>query len=247
MDRRIRLLEPEQRAFAALELKSESFPKGTDLVRPHEEHGLPFILKGGYVLVSRTSALGHRMNIDILIPGDIGNVQAIILLRADSTYTALNDVVISPIPLEVYRDLMQTHPQSSAALLWTGAVSRSLMAERLYSVGRRNGYQRIGHFLLELLTRLEEVGLTDGGSFRAPLTLAVLGDLLGLTPEHVSRIVSRLRRDGFITTKRDIWTVIDRPGLEKVCDFDPSYLHAADREVENADAHEVRRPSASPR
>lgn len=105
------------------------------------------------------------------------------------------------------------------------------MAERLYSLGRRNGYQRTGHFLLELLTRLEEVGLNDGHSFRAPLTLAVLGDLLGLTPEHVSRVVQRLRRDGFLATRRDHWQFIDLPGMAKACDLDPAYLHTGDREM----------------
>jgi hypothetical protein len=122
-------------------------------------------------------------------------------------------------------------PQPSAAFLWTGAVSRSLLAKRLYSLGRRDGYHRTGHFLLELLTRLEQVGLAEGASFRAPLTLSVLGDLLGLTPEHVSRIVQRLRRDGFIATRCDHWLFIDRPGMEKACDFDPAYLHTSDREI----------------
>ncbi|MDZ4737178.1 MAG: Crp/Fnr family transcriptional regulator [Rhodospirillaceae bacterium] len=173
------------------------------------------------------------MIIDLMIPGDIGNARAIVLPQSDMLYSALNDVVVSQIPVEMHRDLMLAYPQPSTALLWTSAISRSLLAERLYSLGRRNGYQRTGHFLLELLTRLEEVGLNDGGSFHAPLTLAVLGDLLGLTPEHVSRVVQRLRRDGFLATRRDHWQFIDRLGMAKACDFDPGYLHTADREIAN--------------
>ncbi|MEX1108715.1 MAG: Crp/Fnr family transcriptional regulator [Dongiaceae bacterium] len=239
MDRASRLSEPEQKAFAALETSVESFAKGTDLVRPGDRHSRPFILQSGYVIVARHNSTGQRMIIDLMIPGDIGNARAIVLPRADMLYTALNDIVVSRIPIEAHRDLMLAHPRPSMALLWTGAISRSLLAERLYSLGRRNGYQRTGHFLLELRVRLEEVGLTDGPSFRAPLTLAVLGDLLGLTPEHVSRVVQRLRRDGFLVTKRDHWQFIDLPGMEKACDFDPAYLHTLDRELVAFSLHEI--------
>lgn len=226
MNRMKPLSDEERWAIAALETRVASFSKGQDLVRPGERDTSPFILQTGYVIVSRNNATGYRMIIDLIIPGDIGNARAIVLSESDMLYTALNDVVVSQIPTPVYFDLMMAHPRSSTALLWAGAISRSLLAERLYSIGRRNGYQRVGHFLLELLTRLESIGLTDGASFRAPLTLAVLGDLLGLTPEHVSRILQRLRRDGFLVTKRDHWHFPDLTRMKEACDFDPSYLHS---------------------
>lgn len=219
------LTAEERQALASLEREPRSFAKGHDLVRPNDRASLPFVVHSGFVIVARYNVTGHRMIIDLLIPGDIGNARAMVLDHSDMFYTALNDVVAAQIPSEIYMNLMLDHPKRSMSLLWTGAVSRSLLAERLYSLGRRNGYQRIGHFLLELYTRMELVGLTDDHSFRAPLTLAVLGDLLGLTPEHVSRLVQRLRRDGLLATQRDQWRIVDPDRLAKLCDFDPAYLH----------------------
>jgi len=219
------LSDAERKAIGALETCGMAMAKGGELIRPGDRNTQPFIVQSGYVIVSRHNSTGHRVIIDLVIPGDIGNARAIVLPKADMLYSALCDVVVSPIAVSAYFDLMLAYPQPSTALLWTGAISRSLLAERLYSLGKRNGYQRDGHFLLELLTRLEQVGLADGASFRAPLTLAVLGDLLGLTPEHVSRIMQRLRRDGFINTTRDRFEFPDRGGMSKACDFDPFYLH----------------------
>jgi CRP-like cAMP-binding protein len=231
MNQAIRLSDTELGSLFALEAKSESHCKGAELVRPGDRNTRPFIVGSGFVILSRHNASGERMIIDLLIPGDIGNARAIVLPEADMLYAALNDIVVSPVPLEAYRELMIDYPRPSTALLWIGAISRSLLAERLYSIGRRNGYQRIGHFLLELLTRLEQVGLAEGLTFRAPLTLAILGDLLGLTPEHVSRILQRLRRDGLLITKRDHWQFNDRTRMAQVCDFDPGYLHMSSGEA----------------
>jgi CRP-like cAMP-binding protein len=242
----INLSEAEQGSLAALEARSERYSKGTELVRPGDRNIRPFVVRSGFVTPSRHNESGQRMIIDLLIPGDIGNARAIVLPEADMLYAALNDIDISHIPLEAYRELMIDHPRPSTALLWTGAISRSLLAERLYSLGRRNGYQRIGHFLLELLTRLDQVGLTEGPTFRAPLTLAILGDLLGLTPEHVSRILQRLRRDGLLATKRDHWQFTDRARMAQVCDFDAGYLHMSHREAGMPDATSSRQTSPGP-
>jgi DNA-binding transcriptional regulator LsrR (DeoR family) len=76
--------------------------------------------------------------------------------------------------------------------------------------------------------RMERAGLASGSSFRAPLTLATLADLLGMTLEHVSRLMQRLRRNGLIRTDRELIEIVDIEALAKACDFDPSYLHVSE-------------------
>ena len=58
-----------------------------------------------------------------------------------------------------------------------------------------------------------------------PLTLSTLADLLGMTLEHVSRLMQRLRRSGLVRTDRDRTEFVDIDALAKECDFDPSYRH----------------------
>jgi DNA-binding transcriptional regulator LsrR (DeoR family) len=76
--------------------------------------------------------------------------------------------------------------------------------------------------------RMERAGLAEGNAFRAPLTLSTLADLLGMTLEHVSRLMQRLRRNGLVRTDRDLIEIVDIDALAKACEFDPAYLHVAE-------------------
>ncbi|MEX0807415.1 MAG: Crp/Fnr family transcriptional regulator [Dongiaceae bacterium] len=222
------LTADDREALAELEANSLKLPKGKELIEPGEDGTKPFVLCDGFVIVSRSSSAGERLIIDLMIPGDLGNLRSIVLDRTDMFFDSISDVQISRFHPKTYYDLLTKQPRLGMALVFANAVDRSLLAERLYSIGRRNGYQRLGHFLLELLMRMRRAGLADDNSFQAPLTLSVLGDLLGMTLEHVSRLMQRLRRDGYIKTVRDRFEFPDLDGMAKACDFDPFYLHLSD-------------------
>ena len=222
------LEEEDVRALGTLTASPRDYPKGVELIEVGDEQTMPFVLLDGFVIVSRSGNDGDRMIIDLLIPGDLANVRSIVLERTDMFYAAASGVTLSRFGPKAYFDLLTTRPRLGTALVFNGAVDRSLLAERLYSIGRRSGYQRLGHFLLELLMRMERAGLAEGNAFRAPLMLSTLADLLGMKLDHVSRLMQRLRRSGMIRTDRDRIEIVDIDALAKACDFDPSYLHRSE-------------------
>src|SRR5271169_5795597 len=71
--------------------------------------------------------------------------------------------------------------------LWSFSCEAAMYAEHLIDVGRRSALERVAHFLLELLTRLQAIGLADEHSYQMPLTQDLIGDALGLSVQHVSR------------------------------------------------------------
>lgn len=223
------LEDEDVRALETLTVSPRDYPKGAELIEVGDEATRPFVLLDGFVIVSRSGNDGDRMIIDLLIPGDLANVRSIVLERTDMFYAAASGVTLSRFGPKTYFDLLTTRPQLGTALVFNGAVDRSLLAERLYSIGRRSGYQRLGHFLLELLMRMERAGLAEGNTFHAPLMLSTLADLLGMTLEHVSRLMQRLRRSGLVRTGRDRIEIVDIDALAKACDFDPSYLHRSEQ------------------
>jgi CRP-like cAMP-binding protein len=220
--------DEDVRALEALAANPRDYPKGAELIEVGDEQTMPFVLLDGFVIVSRSGNDGDRMIIDLLIPGDLANVRSIVLERTDMIYVAASGVTLSRFGSKAYFDLLTTRPRLGTALIFNGAVDRSLLAERLYSVGRRSGYQRLGHFLLEFLMRMERGGLAEGNAFRAPLMLSTLADLLGMTLEHVSRLMQRQRRNGLVRTDRDRIEIVDIDALAKECDFDPYYLHRSE-------------------
>ena len=99
-----------------------------------------------------------------------------------------------------------------------------MYAEHLIGVGRRSALERVAHFLLELLTRLQVIGLADECSFRMPLTQELIGDALGLSVPHVNRTLRLLRDDHLVSIEEHIVIIRDVDGLSALADFDPSYL-----------------------
>ena len=99
-----------------------------------------------------------------------------------------------------------------------------MYAERLIDIGRRSALERVAHFLLELLVRLRIIGLADDCSFRMPLTQELIGDILGLTSVHVSRMLRQLRMDGFLAIEGQQVTIRNIEGLSALADFERTYL-----------------------
>ena len=98
------------------------------------------------------------------------------------------------------------------------------VAERLIAIGRRPAPERIAHLLLELLTRLQTVGLADERSFRLPLTQEVISDVLGLSIPYVNRVLQQLRAAGLVRISGHQVVVENIEELSAVADFEQTYL-----------------------
>jgi CRP-like cAMP-binding protein len=72
------------------------------------------------------------------------------------------------------------------------------LGDHLIDVGQRSALERVAHFLLELLTRLQVIGLADERSYQMPLTQELVGDALGSSVPHVSRTLRQLREEDLV-------------------------------------------------
>ena len=77
---------------------------------------------------------------------------------------------------------------------------------------------------VELLTRLQVIGLADERSFRMPLTQELIGDALGLSVPHVNRTLRQLRDDELVSIEEHIVIIKDVEALSALADFERSYL-----------------------
>jgi CRP-like cAMP-binding protein len=99
-----------------------------------------------------------------------------------------------------------------------------MYAEHLIDVGRRSALERIAHFLLELLTRLQAIGLADECSFQMPLTQELIADALGLSVPHVSRTLKQLREEDLVAVEGPRVIVKDFVALSRLANFERAYL-----------------------
>ena len=100
-----------------------------------------------------------------------------------------------------------------------------MYAEHLIGVGRRSALERVAHFLLEMLTRLQTIGLAEERSFRLPLTQELLADALGLSVQYVNQTIRQLREEGLVSIERQQVTIHDLEALTALADFERTYLN----------------------
>ena len=120
--------------------------------------------------------------------------------------------------------MFHTHPQLAAKLFWSFSCEAAIYAEHLIAVGRRTALERVGHFLLELLTRLQAVKLADERSFYLPLTQELIADALGLSIPYVNQVLRSLRDDNLVCIKDKVVVIRDVEALSALVDFERNYL-----------------------
>jgi CRP-like cAMP-binding protein len=158
------------------------------------------------------------------LPGDFIGFPACFFENALFSIVALTDTQVSAVPLSRLLTLFERHRRLAAMLLWQFSCEAAMYAEHLIDLGRRSAVERVAHFLLELLIRLQAIGLAEARSYSLPLTQSVMGDLLGLSVAHVNRSLRQLRDDGLVSIDGRSVAIKDFEGLAAIADFEKSYI-----------------------
>ena len=182
------------------------------------------ILVEGLACRYRDMANGERQVTEVHVPGDFVDLHSFPLKRLDHNIMALVPSRIAIVPHDRLREITETEPHLTRLLWLATAMDAAIHREWMVSIGRRSALARIAHMLCELYERMRIVRLTDGLSYRLPLTQVDLAECLGLTPIHVNRTLKELRMRKLVTFRSKLVTITDLPALQAVAEFDANYL-----------------------
>jgi CRP-like cAMP-binding protein len=195
-----------------------------DIVTEGYKYDALAVLREGIAIRYRVLRDGRRQILNLVLPGDFIGFPACFFDTALYSITALTGAVVSSIPFPRLFQLFAQYPRIGAAIFWLFSCEAAMYAERLVGIGQRSAVERLAHLLLELLTRLQVIGLADERSFRMPLTQEQIGDILGLTGVHVSRTFRQLRDDGLVSIGGQVLTIKDFNAISALADFERTYL-----------------------
>jgi CRP-like cAMP-binding protein len=198
-----------------------------DIITEGRNYGNIFIVVEGSAIRYRILHDGRRQVINIILPGDIVGTLGYFMESSLFSTKALTEVSVASVSFARLTALSETNPRLVTKIFWLLSCEATIYAEHLVDLGRRSALERVAHFLLELLTRLQFVGLADAQSFKIPLTQELIGDALGLSIPHVNRVLRRLREDHLVVVEDQRVTVWDVDALSELADFEPSYLSRA--------------------
>ncbi len=207
----------EAGALARLAGLAARFDAGRDVRGAGDAHAAgPFFLHEGWVLSSVDLPDGGRQILKVHLPGDIMGAPSLPYESPVETLTTLTSARVSPISLAALGDVFATAPRLAAVLFLAAQEERVLLMDRLTSLGRMDAERRVVSLLVHLHDRLCAAQPADEAAvLDLPMTQPQIGDVLGLTSVHVSRVMRRLERDGRIRRRGRTIELVDPEALRR--------------------------------
>ena len=168
---------------------------------------------------------GQRQITALHVPGDFLDLHALTLKRLDHDIMSLSPSVIAYAPHDKLSAIVAEFPSLTWLLWLTTNLDAAMHREWALSLGQRTGAARAAHLFCELYARLETVGLVNGFEFDLPINQTELGECLGLTVVHTTRVLRELRQQGLARFSRGRVSIDDMDGLRTTAEFDQLYLY----------------------
>ena len=205
-------------------VNSKAVGPGSQLLLQGSVPTAAHVLLDGQAYRHRLLEDGRRQITAVLLPGDVCDLEAVMQGRADYSVGALTNCILGELPLNAIADPTTVDPELARALWRCLLRDQAIAREWLVNLGCRTALERAAHLICEMRYRLQAAELTKGNAFEFRITQLEMGDLLGLSPVHVNRMLKQLRETGLVNVEKSTISVLDVPALEKVAGFDPTYL-----------------------
>lgn len=143
---------------------------------------------------------GRRQILSFILPGDVLNAMSVLSSKHQWSVQAITDVRLCGYSSAQLRESLRVDADIFAA--WTARLAdQTLETEQLLvDLGCRSAEERIAHLILGLRGRMSRRGIEIGRSFPFPISQRLIGEITGLTPEHVNRVMRSFQQEGLIET-----------------------------------------------
>jgi len=191
------------------------------ICREEDLHDEVPVICSGWAASIATLSDSSRQILSFLLPGDIVSTALLFEPRERYLVEAITDVRYrifrrSELKAVVFKraDLLEKFAKA-----WIEEKSRA--DQLIVDLGRRTADERIARLILNLADRLAKRGMTRGEPVELdfPLRQRHVADATGLTPVHVSKVLSEFRRSGLIRISERSLTIVDLTGFRRIANM----------------------------
>jgi CRP-like cAMP-binding protein len=220
-----RLTAEDLSTIAALKHTIQELRSNEDLIRQGDEPDVSAVVVSGMVARYHLLPNGVRQYLSFHMAGDMPDSQALFIDKMDHAVGAVGHAVIASIPHKELLAAFSRRPSVGFAIWRETLIDAAIFREAITNNSARTMPARMGHLFCELFYRARASGLTEGDKFRVPISLAQLGETLGMSIATVNRTLQDLRASRTMEFKGSVLHVRNWERLEKIAQFDPRYLH----------------------
>lgn len=195
--------------------------RGQIIARAGDPMPEPCTLLSGWAGSIRMLESGRRQLLSIHLPGDFIGRHALGATEGWDHVVALTPVRLCSFKQAPLLAALQQHPKLALTLASMLAREEALLFEHISGLTRTSGQERICHFLLEIFDRLRQRGEARQGACALPLTHRDIADALGVSREHVSRVLRQLSQQGLASVSNRRLTIPDESRLARLVGYNP--------------------------
>lgn len=160
-----------------------------------------FIIKSGMIKISKSLEDGREQILRILRPGDILGFEAIYEDSYSAMAEALSDGELCCLNKEKLLHLLDTNPKISLEMVKALGKELEEARSKIRDLGLKNAHEKIATFLLSQMFPLDKSG-SKGQKLILNLSRREISEMVSLSQETVSRVLSEFKRDKIIKTNR---------------------------------------------
>lgn len=178
--------------------------KGDYLYRTHAVFECIYVVRSGCIKTVMTTELGEEKITGFYLPGDIVGMEGIGDDIYNNSAIALDTASLCKIPFNRMEALAVKLPDLQRHIF--KIMGREIVSDQhaMMILNKNKAETRIAAFLLSLSSRYQRQKLSST-QWALPMSRGDLGNYLGLTIESVSRVFTRLRKQGVIqVNKREV-------------------------------------------
>jgi CRP/FNR family transcriptional regulator, anaerobic regulatory protein len=181
------------------------------------QDAVPVIVSGWAASIVLLSD-GSRQILSFLLPGDIISTALLFEPRPHCLVEAITEVRYGTFQRSQLKDIIFQTPALLEKLSRAWIEEKTRSDELIVDLGRRTADERIARLILSLVERLirRDMARTDPIEVDFPLRQHHIADATGLTPVHVSKVLSEFRRNGLIRISERSLAILDPAGFRRV-------------------------------
>ncbi len=183
--------------------------KGEEIYYEGEETKALYILKEGYLKLSKSLEDGRNQVVNILGASQIFGFEAIYEEEYTESAEMLSNGIICSIQKNTFQAFLEERPDISLKIIKVLNKNLKQAQERIRDLGLKSAQEKLASVLISFpYEEKEGVRLIS-----CPITRQTIADMTGLTVETTIRTLSDFNKRGIIENKKRSISLIDLPSL----------------------------------
>lgn len=202
---------------------AQAYPKGVELIREGALLREVLLVRSGVVKLARTAGDGRESIIELAFRETwLGSASVIVNKPSPVSATTCTEAMITRIPADEFRRQLRETPQLSLRVHEAHARELNRQMGRIDELASLSSLERLKLVMRRFIAALPGQTSNRGVRLNVPLRHWELARLIAVSPEHLSRLLREMEREGIIQRSKG-WVVVSdvmRLGLPEPDDDD---------------------------